>query len=243
MSNSATKIYSGTGVASLIIPNTGGLTDNDFTVFHIEFYNKSGNTRYLMCFDGSAVPSNGAAPILPPLEVATTVVGSRTYDPGIRLIGTGLVFAISSTKDTLTAAADTSNIFVTVEDFQAYEEGGVSTAGDYTTGVASLQVWADSAGPKRLYKVEVKEAGGADTFIQLFAKDSPSDGDTPLKLLGKVLANSTRVFEFGSGGYSPFDQTTAFALRDGCTIVGSSTAATKTVVAATPLKIKATYKT
>lgn len=238
----ATKLYSTIAGASLIIPDTGATMNVGVTLFKVEFYNQNGSTRYLLAFSGSAVPSNGATPILPPIEVATTAVGTLVYDPGVKIPGPGLVFAISSSKATLTSVADTSNIYVEAETWEMTEQSGTSTVGDYTTGVASRQVWADAAGPKTLFRVEVKETAGAATYILLFSKDSPSNGDIPLKILGQVAANGTLVADFGLGGYSPWDQTAAYVARDGCTIAGSTTAPTLTAVAATPLRIKATYK-
>lgn len=229
----------------LIIPNAGAVRNAALTVFNVALNNRSGGTRYLHCFADlgtGAVPSNGAVPILPPLQVATAATGSMAFENGVKLVGPGLIFACSTTKDTFTASgADTNDIYVVTEALDFHEPvGTVLTAGDYTTGRTNLQVWADSAGPKTLFRLEVRETAGNAIYVQLFFKDSPSEGDVPFMFWPLGVAGRLDI-TFGEGGNKQFGVTSAFVQQDGCTVVFSTTGPTKTIVGANAGTIKATY--
>jgi hypothetical protein len=241
----ATSISKVNGDDFLILPNAGATRSVAYTLFNISYNNRSAGTRYLHVFtdDGSgAVPANSTVPILPPIEVAANKTGALAFENGVRLAGPGLIFAVSSTKDTFTAVgAATDDIHVVYESVEATEyPSTASVSGDYTSAVTNRVVWNDAAGPKRLFRLEVRETSGNVRYIQIHAQDSPADGQVPV-WEGTIAANEKKAWDFGAGGFVPKDQSAAFALRDGCTVVFSTTAGTKTQVGAASGTIRAIY--
>lgn len=78
--------------------------------------NNASDERYLMLFDATAVPSNGAVPVwraVVPAEqqVSVTFVGNDFDNMGGANFKTGVVAALSSTKDTLTVTTSSEAYF------------------------------------------------------------------------------------------------------------------------------------
>lgn len=238
----AIKLHAAYGVTSLVLPNSGGgLRLPTYKIYAAEYNNRSGGARYLHLFNGTAVPADTSVPILAPIAAAANATGRATYEGGVVLPAAGLVAVVSSTKDTLTGVGGaTDDIILLLEQDEAHTFPTLSVAGDLTTAVTGLQVWADSAGPKKLYKLEVRETAGNAVYIQLFAHDSPSNGDVPLEVWPLGIAGRVTI-GFGPGGRPVYSKTGAGVLRDGCTVSISTTAATRTVIGGAGATIRASY--
>lgn len=136
----------------------------------------------------------------------------------------GLTVAMSSTDEVYTAVATEYSVFGEVEDYPD-NTVGATTVGDRTTSVGSLTVWANTAatyGLNSLRRVRAENGTGDHAYILLFAH-SPSAGDIPIVSL-RVPTEQVVTFSFGDSGIFPFTRTAAGVLRDGCYLVGSSTA-------------------
>ncbi len=192
---------------------------------------------------GAALPLDGAVPLYAPLLLPGNYISEDTWPEGrvVPLPGTKLI--VSSTSATLTRDATAiDDITVDVDEFELQPTGTVLIAGDATTPRKSLQVWAESAGPLRLLKVELQNTAVTAIYLQVFATDSPADAAVPLLVI-PLAASTAYVFSFGnSSGLAPVRQDADATRHQGCTLVFSSTGPTKTLVAANSGVIKAFYK-
>lgn len=193
--------------------------------------------RWLQVHNAKALPADTAVPVKS-YPLSTGAPFAWTTDDEELALSVGCVLAISTTRDTLTISADTADW--SVDGFTAIDDTGWTVAGDYTTGDSELQVWADSAGPKKLKRIEITDVGSADTYyLMLFAHDSPQSGDVPL--LQKTLAAGANYDFFFGDGFVPFRLATPLTNNDGCTIGISQTSGTYTPDVDEALAIKATY--
>jgi hypothetical protein len=122
---------------------------------------------------------------------------------------------------------------------------GTSYAGNLTSNVQSLQVWADASGPKKLVALEVDGSGlSGPAFIMLFATDSPANGAVPVDQFsiaqGAVLTGTKKLFFGSNPGRDMYSKDTAGTDHKGCTVAISTTAG-KLTLTADNLKIKAEY--
>lgn len=154
--------------------------------------------------------------------------------------------ALSSTAGTYTAAGGGSDKcdILNVELVDPEQPTGTSSAGDLTTGVTGRTIWTDATGPKRLIALEVDgTALTATSYIQLFAVDSPSNGDKPIdqfKIAAGGVLTDAAALRFGAVGRDVYSVDSNGA-HDGCTVKISSTAGYLTLTSDTA-KIKAEYK-
>lgn len=199
--------------------------------------------RWLQLHSGTAIPSNGAVPLYAPLLVPNAYISEDTFEDPRVVPAPGIVAVISSTRATLTVdAAALIDITVEVEEYELQSPVTLTTVGDITTSVKSLELWAESAGPKTLIRADLYNSSGGTIYAQLFAKDSPSDGATPLKSWS-IATLTPLVLDFGpNAGISPYAQETDGTARRGGTLVFSSTQNTKTLVGSNSGTIKAQYK-
>jgi len=203
--------------------------------------NNAGVTdRWLQCHSGVAIPADTAVPVRTPLYLPANYISEDTLLDGGVIAAPGLVLVVSSTRATLTKdVAATVDITADVDEYeQAPTEA--TAVGDTTTGVISRQIWASSAGPKRLVRVDYSNTTGASIYAQVFARDSliasmPSLSET------LVAANSSVSVSFG-GGLVPYEQTSAFVVHKGCTICFSTTAGVLTAVGGASGTIRAYYQ-
>jgi len=152
-------------------------------------YGTAATLYYLMIFNGSVVPANGAQPIYKEQVLGVDGFAFNYMPRGLWAsnltsppnIG-GYIAVLSTSAETLTVATGGLNmdLDVTIEE-QNVEQSGTTIVGDLTTAVKSLQVWAEAAGVGKpnfggepnLLKVEVINKSGSAQYLQLFAQDDP----------------------------------------------------------------------
>ena len=226
----------------LLIPGTPGV-NSKFVIKSLRCNNGGGADRWLQCHAGTAIPADTAVPVFAPLLVPNAYISQDDFQDGRIVAAPGIVLVISSTRATLTKdVAATVDITCDVEEYE-YPAVGASVAGDATTACKKLQVWAESAGPKRLLKVEAVNATAEDVYAQLFADDAPADGSVPLNRW-TVPALGALVMDFGpNGGIVPYRQDADGTKHQGGSIFFSLTRNTKTADVGNSGTIRATYKT
>lgn len=178
--------------------------------------------------DTDVAPSNGDEP----LKAWPAYAGAADYKEfkrGELNLTRGLYLVMSTTEATLTAGTGSNKFaMVAAELTEAERPSGTSTAGDLTTPVYELAVWADAAGPKRLTRVQVEESTlTADRYIMLFAHDAPADGETPLATWKIENGGDPLDLRFGADGRDVFSLSGS-TRRDGCKLVLSDTPDTLT---------------
>ena len=158
---------------------------------------------------------------------------------------TGLYVGVSSTQETYTAAA-TQKMDITVELSDPEFPKGNPYAGDTTTGVDSLVVYASSA-TNNLYALNVSNSTAstnAPVYLQLFTASGPATGAVPAAEW-TLTATSNLVLKFGRNGMHPktITQSAAGVQADvqGCYLYGSSTAGKFTATTGTHWTMQAEY--
>lgn len=238
------------GAATVLVINNEGYLPN---LLRLEgFCNGTANTQYfLQFFAATAAPAANTKPIH---EVMMLGVNGFTYNyqpDGLDLARTttpasatgNLIAVVSTVSGSYTASAITFTLEATVE-IANIAVTGLSVAGDLTTAVQTLQVWADASGPKTLFEIRAQNNSGTATqYLMLFSKDTPVTGDIPLEFW-TFTDTQSRMLHFGANGYSPMTQTAAVppVVQDACQLFVSSTAGTYTAASGTPWTIRATYK-
>ena len=152
-------------------------------------YGTAATNYYLMLFNGTVVPANGAQPIYKEQVLGADGFAYNYMPKGLWAanltsppkIG-GLIAVLSTSAETLTVATGGVNmdLDVSIEE-QNVEQAGTTVVGDLTTAVKSLQVWTESAGVGKpnlggepnLLKVEVINKSGSAQYLQLLAQDDP----------------------------------------------------------------------
>lgn len=205
----------------------------------------SGSTdKWLQIHDAIALPANTAVP-----KSSYQMLGGldKFVDFGqipMELVN-GLVIVISDTEATLTTSATTGDFLIELEAGELYPTGlpsGVSTIGDTSTGVDSLQVWSTGTGPKKLFRVQYTNKEAVVSYLMLFGFSGPSTGMFPI-MQWKVLTNVTIILYFGPDGISPIQQlSTDLLYYQGCSLFQSSTPTTLTATGDTVSFMKAWYK-
>lgn len=151
-------------------------------LLRVDVNNTAGSDRWLQLHWANALPANGAIPIVPSIIVqagftnTVNLIPTGFTMPRVTTTAgpTGLVLVLSSTRDTLTAAtADTSDIVAYVEEWEPRIQEIYTVAGDLTSAINALQVWADAAGPKSLRTVRVFNNAATDKYIVGYAVDAP----------------------------------------------------------------------
>lgn len=220
-----------------------GAVRGSFSIKRIRCNSGTGADRWLQLFDSAAIPDDGSVPLYAPLLVPNAYISEDSFDPGRVIPPNGIVAVISSTRATLTKdAAANVDITIEVEEYELQSPRTLTAAGDTTSSVKQLQVWAESAGPKVLARADLYNSSGGTIYAQLFAKDGPAEGAVPIRNWA-IPTLTTLVLDFGpNGDTSPYAQDADGTARKGCTIVFSSTQNTKTLVAANSGTIKALYR-
>jgi len=209
--------------------------------------NDSGADLYLQLHQSPVVLA-GATPI--PNGVLTVPNGQWFdwfFQPGLALAE--LTIGVSTTALTYTAPGAGLGVTATCafsSDFAVVNFSGLAVSGDLTTGVASRQVWADSAGPKKLYRLDVTNGGASTSYPYISARDTPSAKNSAQERLEGIAAGVTKSYFFGLDGLvlvEQYQSGTSTVTADGCTVVFSASAdiATTTLDATTNKNVRAVY--
>lgn len=165
------------------------------TITKIHGFKVAANDRFLQLHDTKTTPANAAVPLR-----VWPIYGTAPFGEGftVQPIATsvGATFVVSSTANTYTASAETVDIFV--DGAQSWNDAGVTTAGDYTTGTADRTIWSSTPGGKELLRLEFTSLSdaGADLYAKVYATPTPDTGDEPLAQI--VLPQNTSVDRFFS---------------------------------------------
>jgi len=239
--------YKAYNVASAVVHPAGGYINR----LAGTFIGGSSTTTYLQIHDAKEVPANGTVP-LRSWQVSDASPFQQTWIETELTFLNGCVICWSTTENSLTASAETGDIFVEGE--SPYDNTGYSTAGDLTTADDVLQVWADSAGPKVLKRIEFTKIANAGETVYglLFTKDSPVAGDVspfPSIAIPNTESIDARFDEVnllsqGTGVVSGSIKTNNGTLYDGLTVAISITSGvlTSPEEADTYYAIRVTYK-
>lgn len=204
-------------------------------------FDGSGADHYLQLYDAKVLPANGDQSAIKKYEEVLSA-GSRVFTEFTDLkFANGCVLAISSTSGNLTVATGTNTFTGLVEGYSEINDTGWSVAGDYTTAEDIQQVWADSAGPKRLVRLEFTTLTDAGADRQAVVRARDTSGAT-LQVM-QLPQQTSKDFFFGDG-FSPIEQAGGVDY-DGCTVaVGLYDSDTKlfAVDASPNYAIRATYK-
>lgn len=207
------------------------------TVAQIEGYFRGATAdRWLQLHDSCVTPVTGSVPIWQ-IPIAQTSQFFENLQVNKIYCGEGIFIGVSTTEGTWTASADTMDVTVFTVDVVR----SATVVGDLTTGVAGLDVWADSSAnsANKLARLQVINGLGVDAYLQVFGA-SPSNGDTPIWTLPLTDAATEQTFNFSIGGFPLLQVTTANIIEYGCFVRISSTPQTLTGVAASS-NIQATY--
>lgn len=210
-------------------------------VIKLEWMGASGlaAARFIQVHDAYAAPEDGAVPkkVWP---IYTSAAGYKVFDVGELVLENGLYICISTTEATKTLASgadDFSTLMVELR--EAESPAGTSYAGDLTTADEVLQVWADAAGPKRLFEIITTNSYGGVGYLQIHAANTPSDESLVEEF--EIADGETKRLTFGKSGRE-VSKKVSNAIANGCTLAYSSTAGSYTDIGAPGATIRAEYK-
>jgi hypothetical protein len=208
---------------------------------------------YLFAFewDGSADPANGSTPLCAGLFVAANSRNVTLELPGGGLkihnspVSKGLIVLASSTGASFTKAiAATLDISAMIEHYETMDfsvAAGYSVAGDLTTGVNALTVWADASGPKKLHRVNVKNTANAVRYLTVYA--SPTlNANLRIVRSVKFGALQEKTVDFGEDGLEPRQQDADLTSHNGCYLKWTTDPTTAGTVTTADANIQAFYK-
>lgn len=214
-------------------------------VIRVQGYYKAAADAWLLIFDSAAEPAANAVP-KKSYALPYNAPFSWAFDPGQLALTNGCYVAVSSTEEKYTTVAfNGATTWCDIEvDFipVSFRASDYSVAGDLTTDVGSLQVWATAAGPKRLFQVDYVNGSGGAAILMLFAHDAPQTGDRPL--VGWVVENGASLsLSFGDVGLDPREWAGANNYK-GCTLIESAQTDDGTLIdtAVNTSQIRAYYK-
>lgn len=109
----------GAGVTSSTVTPTNSFVavSRTSTVFDITAHNSGGSDLYLVVFDATSLPANGAVPALPAVKIPTGKSGGYTWNVAGRRFANGVVAATSTTGAALTNSSAVFSIDVTWNPF------------------------------------------------------------------------------------------------------------------------------
>jgi len=189
------------------------------SVLKIEWQGASGlaSDRFLQVHDAYAAPAEEAVP-LRVWPIYTGAAGYKLFDVGELQLANGCYICISETEATKTLASGADDFStLSVELAEAETPAGTTLAGDLTTDVFGLDVWADNAGPKRLYEIIATNNYGQAMHLQVHASTTPST-DTIVWASESVADGATIRVGFGKDGRE-INRIIAGALKQGCRVV------------------------
>ena len=162
----------------------------------------------------------------------------------------GLCIAFSSTEGVYTAVGTSYDVFGEIDEYEipiTSLMGTITSAGDRTTTVGALLVWADDGGGVKeglhtLLEVVAStdkatpDSFGWSAYLLLFAH-SPTAGDVPIMSF-PFSANQTRILRMNM---IPFEQSPIGTFKNGCYLYGSSTGGKYTAISGNHWKLQARY--
>lgn len=208
----------------------------------------SAGAGWLQIFDKSAALVNGDIPLKSINLADAGPMPSLLYSGGPVTILNKLQIAFSSTDATYTAANTAFDIWGEVEEFAGYStvvnQNGLLNVSN--AAVTELQIWAEAAGPLKLFRLVITNGGATTLYAQLFASDVIDGNYIPITQW-KIIAGATVDLNFGPTGYSPLSVDAASGLspgtlRQGCSIGMSSTPGYYTLPVAAESTITGYYK-
>lgn len=231
---------------SLIVYNHERSVNN--TLIGLLLNSKDSSDVWVYVFEGTAIPANGTAPIIGPIFLqANTRNVSFEIPGGILINKDGLVIASSSDGTSFTVdAGATIDITALIEEYDPSPRtvaGGYSVAGDLTTtNRSTLAVWADAAGPKKVFRINVVNNAAAIRYLVMYAVDTADVGGAD-KIIGfwKFAANQRRTISFGDDGFSPVQVDADQTVHDGCKLYWQASLVSGGAVS-TDATIQAFYK-
>lgn len=195
--------------------------------------------RFLQVHDAYAAPADTAVP-LKVWPIDTDAQGFKLFDVGELVLTNGLYICISTTEATKTLASGADDFSTLIVELREAESpSGTTFAGDLTTSDEVLQVWAEAAGPKRLFEIITTNNGGADYYLQIHSSDTPSDESLVESIL--IPDGETVRLSFGKDGRE-VSRKVSDAIARGCTLAYSQTSGTYTAVGGNVGPIQAEYK-
>lgn len=218
------------------------ITTHHSAIVKLEGTLKSTATTGLFCqiHDSATVPANGAVPLK---SWPADEIGYKEFKRGELQLANGLYICLSSTAATKTLATGGNDKYdiLEVELYDPEFPTGTAIAGDLTTGVTHLDVWAENAGPKKLLKLTVI-SDSDDAWIMIFGRAFANivSGTTKPIFSQKILSTTTKVLDFGDFGRDVLQQL-VLVNYVGCCVAISTTAGVFTVVPSADFKIKAEY--
>lgn len=216
------------------------------SVHKIEGYFRGETDSWLQVHDAVSAPADTAVPLKSwPVQAAYEF--HKAFEMAELRLTKGLYVCISTTQATKTLSAEKMDLHVELAQPEA--PAGTSSAGDLTTAVTELQVWAESAGPKRLIALEVDGTNVVAThYVQIHSKDTVDAGAVPVaqfELEAGAVKTGLDAWRFGNDGreVGQRDETTPTTWRKGCTVKLSKTAGSYTAPTdGSTVAIKAEYK-
>ncbi len=95
------------------ITNSFVVTTRASTLYSVTAYNASASDLYLLVFDATSLPANGAVPHLPPVKVTANTTAGYDFNIGGCKFPTGIVVATSTTPITLTNGSASFQLTIT----------------------------------------------------------------------------------------------------------------------------------
>lgn len=187
------------------------------TITKIYGFNNSGADVYLQIHESPTVAASDV-PKIAGLHCPTGQWFDWFWDGGLGV--SEFLIANSSVQASYTAAA--GGVDMTVEyqtSFPACNEAGtalVTVVGDLTTGVANRQIFAESAGPRRLLRLDIKNNNAAARYPIIQASDSADTSDKGIVTPMSIATTATQTLRFGAGFITLRNQSDV--IRDGCTV-------------------------
>jgi hypothetical protein len=187
----------------------------------------------------SGLVANGSIPNVK--SFLATANNGFDYEFGGGISLSELTIGISSTELNYTDPGAGGGLDMTIElDTANYDIRGTEViVGDLITGVNNKQVWASASGPQYLIRADFLCSHGTTTYLQVFAKDSPVNGDKPsFQCAANTDTGSVVQYNsFGTGGISPLSGT-----NKGCTLAVSTTSGFLTAIVDSSAVIRAIYR-
>lgn len=186
-------------------------------VVQIYGYNNQTSDRYIQFHRGPTIAASDV-PYVKSLWAAASTAFSWTFATGLEL--PDLMVGISSSEVNYTAAGAGTGVDMTLvveSDFLYDDSPATTVAGDLTSGVANLQVWASADGFKGLLRLDVKNNSGTTRYIVIQASDAAASNDQKAPVT-KILDGETKNLFFGKRpGLVPYRKNDATEHK-GCTV-------------------------
>jgi hypothetical protein len=222
------KYYNNTAAVNITAPDGRGpipcaLVDLDGT------YSGAGG-EWLQMFDLAATPGAGAVPLksLQLMAAGPVPLPSLFQELGPITFTLGCWIGISSTQRTYTASASAFDVFGEISEWEMPRVSpmgtAISTAGDLSTAINTLQLWAEAtpSTDQRVYRVIAKNVlnDGKTRYLRIEPTDAAIVGLGLTMPKGIAPNGGVSVFDMGFAGtliHVGFNQNPN-TLKKGCTL-------------------------